>query len=73
HTLGAAGGIEAVFTVACLNRGEIPASIGFTTPDPELPATPVNKNTAIAGDFALTESLAFGGNNAVLVLAKGDD
>ena len=70
HTLGAAGGIEAVFTVACLNRGAIPASIGFSTPDPELPATPVDKNTTIVGDFALTESLAFGGNNAVLVLAS---
>jgi len=73
HTLGAAGGIEAVFTVACLNRGEIPANIGFSTPDPELPATPVVENTKITGAYALTESLAFGGNNAVLILAKGDD
>ena len=72
HTLGAAGGIEAAFTVACLQRGEIPASIGFATPDPELAATPVTENTAISGDFALSESLAFGGNNAVLIFGRGD-
>ena len=72
HTLGAAGGIEAAFTVACLERGEIPASIGFNTADPELPATPVTENTKIKSDIALSESLAFGGNNAVLVFAKGD-
>ena len=72
HTLGAAGGIEAVFTVACLQRGEIPASVGFSIPDPELAATPVAENTIISGDFALSESLAFGGNNAVLIFGQGD-
>ena len=72
HTLGAAGGIEAAFTVACLQRGEIPASIGFTTPDPELAATPVRANTVVRGDLALSESLAFGGNNAVLIFGRGD-
>ncbi len=72
HTLGAAGGIEAVFTIACLQRGEIPASIGFSTADPECPAEPVKVNTAISGSNALSESLAFGGNNAVLIFAKGE-
>ncbi len=72
HTLGAAGGIEAVFTLACLQRGELPANIGFSDPDPELPTTPVTENTRIEGDLALSESLAFGGNNAVLILAKGE-
>jgi 3-oxoacyl-[acyl-carrier-protein] synthase-1/3-oxoacyl-[acyl-carrier-protein] synthase II len=72
HTLGAAGAIEAVFTLACLQRGELPANIGFSTPDPELPSTPLRENSRIEGDVALSESLAFGGNNAVLILAKGD-
>ncbi len=72
HTLGAAGGIEAVFTLACLQRKEIPANIGFSEADPELPATPVQENTRIEGDIALSESLAFGGNNAALILARGD-
>ncbi len=72
HTLGAAGGIEAVFTVACLRRGELPANIGFSAADPELSGAPVIENTRIDGNIAMSESLAFGGNNAVLILGKGD-
>jgi len=68
HTLGASGAIEAVFTLAFLERGEIPQSIGFAEPDPELPLTPVTTNLAIDKQVAISESLAFGGNNAVIVL-----
>ena len=68
HTLGAAGAIEAVFTVACLQRGQLPASAGFTTPDPDLGGTPVETNTKIEGMIAMSESLAFGGNNSVIIL-----
>jgi 3-oxoacyl-[acyl-carrier-protein] synthase II len=70
HTLGAAGAIEAVFTVACLERGMIPANAGFATADPDLGGTPVQANTQIEGSVALSESLAFGGNNSVIVLGK---
>jgi 3-oxoacyl-[acyl-carrier-protein] synthase II len=72
HTLGAAGAIEAVFTVAALERGMIPASAGFSTPDPGLAGTPVTVRTKIAGKVALSESLAFGGNNSVIVLGAGE-
>ena len=68
HTLGAAGGIEAVFTLSCLNMGRIPASAGFSQCDPALDMAPVKKNTFIAGQVAVSQSLAFGGNNGVLVL-----
>ena len=68
HTLGAAGAIEAAFTVACLEMGKIPANAGFSTPDPELPATPVAGETPIKGAAALSESLAFGGHNAVIAV-----
>ena len=72
HTLGASGAIEAAITIACLEEGRIPASIGFTTPDPELaPAYPVRQNLSINGRIALSETLAFGGNNAVLILGTG--
>jgi 3-oxoacyl-[acyl-carrier-protein] synthase II len=71
HTLGAAGAIEAVFTVACLERGLIPGSAGFRTPDPELGGTPVTGCTAVAGTVALSESLAFGGNNSAILLGAG--
>lgn len=73
HTLGAAGAIEAVFTAACLEQGRIPANIGFDTPDPELGGTPVTEITTFSGTVALSESLAFGGNNSVIILGKGGD
>lgn len=72
HTLGAAGAIEAVFTVACLEQGRVPGNAGFTTPDPDLGTTPVRQPMAVHGSIALSESLAFGGNNAVVVLGRGD-
>ncbi|MEZ4525299.1 MAG: beta-ketoacyl-[acyl-carrier-protein] synthase family protein [Desulfobacterales bacterium] len=72
HTLGAAGAIEAVFTAVCLEQGRIPASAGFSEADPELPASPVRENTKISGTTALSDTLAFGGNNAVLILGAGD-
>ncbi|MBP2673495.1 MAG: Beta-ketoacyl synthase [Deltaproteobacteria bacterium] len=71
HTLGAAGAIEAVFTASCLELGKIPASAGFETPDPEIPNPPVREATPVRGTAALSESLAFGGNNSAVVLGKG--
>jgi 3-oxoacyl-[acyl-carrier-protein] synthase-1/3-oxoacyl-[acyl-carrier-protein] synthase II len=72
HTLGAAGALEAAFTVACLEAQKIPPSAGFTTPDPELLRSPVRHETDVNGSMAISQSLAFGGNNAVLVFGKGD-
>ena len=73
HTLGAAGAIEAAFTIACLEKGRIPASVGFTAADPEMPpAYPVQQNSTINGNTALSETLAFGGNNSVLILSTGE-
>jgi 3-oxoacyl-(acyl-carrier-protein) synthase len=70
HTLGAAGGLEAVFTVLGLREGWIPASAGFRDPDPEAGVPPVNAVTTVAGEYALSTSLAFGGNNAALVFGR---
>ncbi|MEN6337883.1 MAG: beta-ketoacyl-[acyl-carrier-protein] synthase family protein [Phycisphaerales bacterium] len=67
HTLGAAGGIEAVITILCLRQKRIPASIGFREPDPDFPGRPVVQNTAIAGRYGLSDSIAFGGNNVALI------
>lgn len=69
HTLGAAGAIEAAFTVACLEAGMIPSSIGFIETDPELEISPVEKKTSIFKKTAVSESLAFGGHNSVLILS----
>ncbi len=71
HTLGAAGAIEAALTIAFLKSGRVPASAGFETPDPALPASPVSDITPLYGTIALSQTLAFGGNNSVLVLERG--
>jgi 3-oxoacyl-[acyl-carrier-protein] synthase II len=70
HTLGAAGGIEAVITLACLEANRVPASIGFSYPDSEVCLVPVRENSSISGAAAVSQSLAFGGNNSVLVLGR---
>jgi len=71
HTLGAAGAIEAVFTVTSLWEGWIPASPGFQNLDPEVGATPVSTRTSLTGNYALSTSLAFGGSNSALIFGKG--
>lgn len=68
HTLGAAGGLEAAFTVTALRKGWIPASAGFIHKDDEISVKPIAERTAINGRFAVSTSLAFGGNNAALVI-----
>ena len=71
HTLGAAGGIEAAITVACLEAGRIPANVGWETPDPAWEAVPAMETMEVAGRYAISDSAAFGGNNGVLVFEKG--
>jgi 3-oxoacyl-(acyl-carrier-protein) synthase len=73
HTLGAAGGLEAAFTAAALREGWIPASAGFDRQDDEIVLSPVTKKTSITGSFAISTSLAFGGNNAAIALRHGDE
>ncbi len=68
HTLGAAGGLEAVFAAAGLQAGWIPASAGFIATDEAIQLSPVSCTTRITGSYALSTSLAFGGNNAALVI-----
>jgi 3-oxoacyl-[acyl-carrier-protein] synthase II len=70
HTLGAAGGLEAVFCALGLREGWIPASAGFQTLDEEIGFFPTLGKTEINGCCALSTSLAFGGSNAALVIKK---
>jgi len=71
HLLGAAGGIEAVFTVLALRDGVIPPTINYETPDPEcdLDYTP-NTLRRKTLDVAMSNSLGFGGHNATLVFGR---
>ena len=73
HTLGAAGGLEAAFTACALKNNWIPASIGFVNPDNEIGLSPVAEKTELHGRYAVSTSLAFGGNNTALVISRIKD
>lgn len=70
HTLGAAGALEAVFTIRHLLDGRIPESIGFEIRDDDMNQSPVRQPLSISKTAAISQSVAFGGNNAVLVFSK---
>ncbi len=71
HLLGAAGGIEAIFTALAIHDQVAPPTINIITPDPECDLDYV-PNTAreMEINYALSNSFGFGGTNATLVLAK---
>lgn len=72
HTLGAAGALEAAFTIRSMNDGKIPPTAGFSAQDPECFIEPTRELTEVEGDYALSTSLAFGGGNAALVFGRAD-
>jgi 3-oxoacyl-(acyl-carrier-protein) synthase len=72
HTLGAAGAVEAILTAAHLTDGALPPSPAFQEPDATIGAAPVRDTTVVRGKFALSQSLAFGGNNSALLIAGGE-
>ena len=73
HTLGAAGAIEALFTVMAIREGVVPPTINLENQDPEcdLYYTP---NVALERDvrIALSNSFGFGGTNGTLVFRQFD-
>lgn len=71
HLLGAAGGIEALFTVMALKTGWIPPTINLDEPDPECDLN-YTANTAVQRDVrvAISNSFGFGGTNACLCFQK---
>jgi 3-oxoacyl-(acyl-carrier-protein) synthase len=70
HTLGAAGGLEAAFTFLGLREGWLPASMGFENPADDIPVAPLRQRTTIAGEYAMSTSLAFGGNNSAVLIRR---
>lgn len=71
HCLGAAGGIEAVYTVLAIHHGVIPPTANYATPDPECPldyTTDGPKEVPV--HCALSNSFGFGGQNACLAFKQ---
>ncbi len=71
HLIGAAGAAEAIYTVLALKHGVVPPTINLEEPDPEcdLDYTP-NKSVTRDLEHALSNSFAFGGQNASLVFGR---
>ena len=74
HALGAAGGIEAVFSVLSLYEKKLPPTINYEFPDPECDLDYVpNAARAVEVDYVLSNSFGFGGTNACLVFKRYND
>lgn len=71
HLLGAAGAIEAIACVKALEEGFIPPTAGYKVPDEECDLDYVpNEGRAAELKYAMSNSLGFGGHNAVILLKK---
>ncbi len=71
HLMGAAGAVEAVFSIMALRNDFIPPTINLDNPDPQcdLNYTP-NQGKSVTVDIAMSNSFGFGGHNAVLIFGK---
>jgi 3-oxoacyl-[acyl-carrier-protein] synthase II len=74
HLFGAAGAIEAVFSVKTIETGWIPPTINYEIPDPECDLDYVpNEARQQEVSLVLSNSFGFGGHNACLVLGRYDN
>ncbi len=71
HLLGAAGGIEGVFSVLSIYRNMLAPTINYVHPDPECDLDYVpNEPRAAEVEYALSNSFGFGGTNAALLFKR---
>ena len=74
HLLGAAGGIEGVFSTLTISREMLPPTINYFNPDPECDLDYVpNEPRPARVDYALSNSFGFGGTNAALLFKRFED
>ena len=71
HCLGAAGAIEAIFTIFAVQRGVLPPTINYETPDPECDLDYIpNEAREAEVKVAVSNSFGFGGHNACIVVRR---
>jgi 3-oxoacyl-[acyl-carrier-protein] synthase II len=71
HLLGAAGAVEAGITSLVVQRGIVPPTINYETPDPDCDLDYVpNKARKVDVEYALSNSFGFGGTNASLLFKR---
>jgi len=70
HTLGAAAGIEAVFSVLALMKGVLYPGLGFREPMEGIALSPIRKLQRKELGHVLSNSFGFGGNNSTLIFSK---
>jgi 3-oxoacyl-[acyl-carrier-protein] synthase II len=71
HTLGAAGAVEAIFTVLALHHGVLPPTINQLAPDPECDLDYIPNTARLEQvDVALSNSFGFGGHNSVVAFRR---
>ena len=73
HCLGAAGAMEAIFSVLAIYHGILPPTINYTTPDPECDLDYIpNQARRADASVAMSNSFGFGGHNACVVMRRFD-
>ena len=71
HCLGAAGAIEAMFCVLAVERGELPPTINYESPDPECDLDYIpNESRKSEIELSVNNSFGFGGHNACVVFGR---
>ncbi len=71
HLLGAAGGVEAVYSILAISHGVVPPTINYTDPDPECDLDYVpNQARQASVNIAISNSLGFGGTNATVLFRR---
>jgi 3-oxoacyl-[acyl-carrier-protein] synthase II len=71
HMIGAAGAVEAIFSIQAINCGFVPPTINLNTPDPACDLN-YTANQGVSRDIkvVMSNAFGFGGHNAVLVIGK---